>query len=134
MNAGNITRGRLAKLTGCNIETVRYYEKIGLMPEPSRTRSGYRVYDRDDIKRLNFIMKLRALGFTLEETRGFLALVDGHEYTCEDVHAITLAHAEDIGKKIADLAKMKNILAEMADKCSQGKVPDCPIIDALVGE
>lgn len=126
-----LTRGKLANATGCNIETIRYYEKIALLPEPSRTASGYRIYGHEDIKRLGFIRKLRALGFSLDETRGMLALVDGHDYTCKDVRAIAVAHMNNICAKIADLRKMEKTLGDMAEACSGDDVPDCPIIDNL---
>lgn len=126
-----LTRGKLAAATGCHIETIRYYEKIALLPQPKRTASGYRIYGGDDIKRLGFIRKLRALGFTLDETRGLLTLVDGHDYTCGDVRAIAVAHIDNIRAKIDDLRKMETTLGEMAKACSGGDVPDCPIIDDL---
>ncbi|MCH8861508.1 MAG: helix-turn-helix domain-containing protein [Proteobacteria bacterium] len=126
-----LTRGKLAAATGCHIETIRYYEKIALLPQPKRAANGYRIYGGDDIKRLGFIRKLRALGFTLDETRGLLTLVDGHDYTCGDVRAIAVAHIDNIRAKIDDLRKMETTLGEMANACSGGDVPDCPIIDDL---
>lgn len=133
MRDPDLTRKGLAQATGCNIETVRYYEKIALLPVPARSANGYRIYTRDDIKRLGFIRKLRALGFSLDETRGLLTLVDGHDYTCKDVHEIAVNHLDNIHAKIADLRKMEKTLAEMARACSGGDVPQCPIIDDLYG-
>lgn len=126
-----ITRGRLAKLTGCNIETIRYYEGAGLMPQPQRSEGGFRLYDEPDIRRLSFIRRCRELGFTLEEIRGLLELVDGGEYSCGEIQKMTLAHANDVRKKIADLRRMERILKEMAAQCEGGDVPECPILDAL---
>lgn len=126
-----LTRGKLAQATGCNIETIRYYEKIALLPEPTRTASGYRIYGQSDVARLGFIRKLRALGFTLDETRGLLTLVDGHDYTCGDVHAIAVTHIDNIRAKIEDLRKMEKTLKDMAKACSGGEVPGCPIIENL---
>ncbi len=126
-----LTRGKLAAATGCHIETVRYYEKIALLPQPKRTASGYRIYGGDDIKRLGFIRKLRALGFTLDETRGLLTLVDGHDYSCGDVQAIAVAHIDNIRAKIDDLRKMETTLDEMVRACSGGDLPECPIVDDL---
>ena len=131
MSDQGMTRGKLAQATGCNIETIRYYENIALLPEPARTESGYRIYGRDDVKRLGFIRKLRALGFSLDETRGLLTLVDGHDYTCKNVKAIALTHTDGIRAKIVDLRKMEKTLTEMAEACSGGDVPQCPIIDNL---
>ncbi len=130
----SLTRAGLAGETGCNIETIRYYEKIGLLPTPKRTENGYRVYNWQDVKRLAFILRLRELGFTIEGTRGFLALVDDHDYTCREVHEITLAHIDDVKAKARDLRKIQKILTGMADECSRGEVPDCHVIEALYGE
>ncbi len=127
----DLTRGRLAAETGCNGETIRYYEKIGLMPNPPRTDAGYRIYDQTDVRRLSFIMRLRALGFTLEEVRSLLGLVDSHVYTCGEVHAITIEHLATVHKKLSDLRKMERSLHQLAAKCSGDGVPECPIIDDL---
>lgn len=126
-----LTRSGLSKRTGCNIETIRYYEGLGLMPEPKRTLSGYRVYGEEDVKRLSFIRRLRGLGFVLEEIRGLLGLVDEKSYTCDEVRRVALAHLEDVREKIADLQKIDHTLSDMAAKCAGGEVPDCPIIDDL---
>ncbi|PPC92670.1 MAG: MerR family transcriptional regulator, partial [Methylocystis sp.] len=77
--------GELSKQSGVNIETIRYYEKIGVMPAPDRSASGYRLYGADHLKRLNFVRRSRRLGFSLDEIRGLLRLVDGHAYTCAQV-------------------------------------------------
>ena len=129
-----VTRKGLADETGCNIETIRYYEKIGVLPPPKRTASGYRVYGSDDIKRLSFIRRLRQLGFTLAEIRQFLELIDGHDYTCREVHARTLIHISDVKIKVRDLRKIQATLSAMAEQCGRGEVPDCPIIDELFGQ
>lgn len=126
-----LSRRKLALLTGCNIETVRYYEQIGLMPPPRRSEGGHRLYGQDLVKRLNFVRRSRDLGFTLEEVRGLLDLVDGGKYTCAQVEELALEHVRDIQRKIADLKRLKNVLETMASRCSGDKVPACPIIDAL---
>lgn len=125
------TIGTLSKLTGCNIETIRYYERVGLLPDPPRTEGGHRLYGELHLKRLAFIRRCRGLGFTIEEIREFLELVDGKRYTCDEVHALTLDHLEDVKKKMADLRRMERVLKHMAAQCSGGKVPECPIVDAL---
>lgn len=125
------TRGWLSKTTGCNIETIRYYEKAGLMPLPRRSEGGYRLYDAPDVQRLTFIRRCRELGFPLENIRGLLELVDGRKYTCGEVQDMTLAHADDIRKRIADLRRMHRILKEMAAKCEGGDIPECPILESL---
>lgn len=109
----DILRGALAKETGVNIETIRYYEKIGLMPDPLRTGAGYRVYDASDLKRLLFIRRCRELGFSLDDLRGLLGLVDGCDYTCAQVRDLTIVHLGDVRQKIRDLRKMERTLKEM---------------------
>ena len=123
--------GALSRLTDCNIETIRYYEKQGLLPEPPRSSGGHRVYAAAHLKRLTFIKRSRNLGFSMAEIRELLSLVDEHEYTCEDVKQLTLAHAEDIRKKISALQRLEGALNKMASDCSGDSVPHCPIIDAL---
>ncbi len=126
-----LTRGEVSERTGCNIETVRYYERIGLLPPPPRSKGGHRIYDRDHLKRLNFICRSRELGFTLKQVRGLLRLVDGGSYTCAEVKALTLDHVAEVRRKVADLRRMERVLKEMAAQCDGGEVPQCPIIDAL---
>jgi MerR family transcriptional regulator, mercuric resistance operon regulatory protein len=126
-----LTRGELAVRIGCNIETIRYYEQAGLLPPPPRSQGGHRLYGQDLVKRLNFVRRSRDLGFTLEEIRGLLQLVDGGKYTCGQVEGLALDHVQEIRRKITDLKKLKNVLETMASQCSGGKVPECPIIDAL---
>ena len=127
----SITIGKLAEATGVHLETVRYYERIGLMPLPTRTGAGYRSYEPEHVSRLNFIRRSRELGFTLDEVRGLLRLVDGHRYTCAQIHEITVRHAEDIRRKVADLRRLERMLTAMAAQCEGGQVPECPIVDAL---
>ena len=126
-----LTRGELGARTGCNIETIRYYEQIGLLPPPPRSAGGHRLYGHELLKRLNFILRSRELGFTLEEIRGLLNLVDGGNYTCAEVEALALEHVQHIRRKIADLKKLNKVLEAMASQCSGGTVPECPIIDVL---
>ena len=128
-----LTRGELAVRIGCNIETIRYYEQVGLLPPPPRSRGGHRLYGQDLVKRLNFVRRSRDLGFALKEIRGLLRLVDGGKHTCAQVEAMALDHVREIRRKILDLNKLKNVLATMASQCGGNKVPDCPIIDALYG-
>ena len=123
--------GALSKATGCNIETIRYYERIGLLPKPLRTEGGHRQYGEAELKRLTFVRRSRALGFTLDEIRGLLGLVDGGDYTCGEVKVITLDHLQDIRRKIADLKRLEAVLRDMAAQCEGGTVPDCPVIEAL---
>lgn len=129
-----VTRGRLAKETGTNVETVRYYEKIGLMLPPWRSESGYRLYDEPARRRLRFILHGRDLGFSIEDLRSLLSLVDGGNYTCGEVHEMTVAHLDSVRSKINDLRHLERTLADLAAQCEDGAVPACPVIDALLGE
>jgi len=124
-------RGELARRTGSNLETVRYYEKIGLLPEPPRSANDYRIYDEAHVRRLHFIMRGRELGFSIEEIRGLLELVDGGKQTCGEVKERTEHHLRDVRAKIADLRRIEKILAQTAAQCSGDAVPECPILDAL---
>lgn len=123
--------GQLSKRTDCNIETIRYYEKIRLLPAPPRSEGGYRLYGADHLKRLAFIRRSRELGFTLDEIRSLLRLVDKGEYTCAEVKALTLAHLDEVRKKIRDLKAMQRVLSQMAAQCDAATIPECPIIEAL---
>lgn len=126
--------GVLSKRTGCDIETIRYYERIGVMPKPPRTEGGHRVFSEDHLKRLTFIRRSRELGFTLVQIRDLLGLVDGNDYTCDEVKAITVEHADAVRQKIADLRKLKRVLDDMVSQCNRGDIPDCPVIEALFEE
>lgn len=126
-----LTRGALASKTGCNIETIRYYEQIGMLPPPPRSEGGHRLYGQNLIKRLNFVLRSRDLGFTLEEIRELLRMVDGRNYTCAQVDALAQKHLQDIRRKIAALKRLKSTLETMTAQCSRGQIPECPIIDAL---
>lgn len=123
--------GQLSKQTQCKIETIRYYEKIGLLPEPGRTEGGYRIYSDAHLKRLSFVRRSRELGFTIEEIRALLALVDQDSYTCADIKAITVEHLGTIRQKIADLKKLEKTLENISSQCSGDTTPQCPIIDNL---
>jgi MerR family transcriptional regulator, mercuric resistance operon regulatory protein len=126
-----LQRAELARRTGCNLETIRYYEKIGMLPDPPRTASGYRVYDERHVSRLRFILRARELGFAIEEIRGLLELVDGGTQTCAEVKERTERHLADVRAKIADLRRIEKALAQTASKCSGEDVPECPVLEAL---
>ena len=128
---GEISIGALSKHTGVNIETIRYYERIGILPAPHRSEGGHRLFAREQVKRLRSIRRSRQLGFSLEEIRALLGLVDGGDYTCAAVKLLTDAHLQSVRRKIADLRKIERVLREMVAQCTDDIVPDCPIIDAL---
>ncbi len=126
-----LLRAELARRTGCNLETIRYYEKTGMMPDPPRTASGYRVYDEAHVSRLRFILRARELGFSIEQIRGLLDLVDGGTQTCAQVKERTERHLADVRARIADLKRIEKVLAATAAKCSGEDVPECPVLEAL---
>ncbi len=126
-----ITRGTLAKRFGCHLETLRYYEKIGLIPPPARTSGGHRLYKIDDQRRLRFILRGRELGFSIAELRDLLSLVDSNAYTCGEILDLTIDHLGGVRRKIADLKRLERTLARISKECSGGAVPECPVIDAL---
>lgn len=128
-----LQRAELARATGCNLETIRYYEKIGLMPDPPRTASGFRIYDETHLSRLRFILRGRELGFAIEDIRGLLGLVEAGTQTCAEVKTRTELHLADVRAKIADLKRIETVLAATAAQCSGEQAPDCPILDALAG-
>jgi|SRR5215467_3982542 len=129
--AGGLPIGRLSELSGVNIETIRYYERIGMMPKPPRSKSGRRIYGQADARTLGFIRRARELGFSLDEVRALLGLAAPGKASCADVRAIAAHHLEDIRTKIADLAKLERILAKTIAGCSGKRVPDCPVLDIL---
>ncbi len=126
-----ITRGKLAKRFGCHPETLRYYEKIGLLLPPLRSAGGHRLYKIDDQRRLRFILRGRELGFSIDELRALLSLVDSKVYTCGEIFDLTIDHLGSVRRKIADLKRLERTLARISDQCSGGAIPDCPVIDAL---
>ncbi len=127
-----LRRAELARSTGCNLETIRYYEKIGMMPDPPRTAGGHRIYGNKHESRLRFILRARELDFSLDEVRGLLHLVDGDTHTCAEVKQRTETHLQEVRAKIADLQRIESVLAHTAAQCSGDAVPECPILDELV--
>lgn len=128
-----IAIGELSRRTGVNIETIRYYEKIKMLPPPPRTRSGWRVYGQAEARKLAFIRRARELGFTLDEIRALLRLVE-RGYSCGEVQELTRHHLADVHQKIADLRRIERILKKTSEQCVGGRVPECPVIDVLFGE
>lgn len=124
--------GAVAKETGCNIETIRYYEKEALLPPPGRSPGGHRLYTQTQVQRLIFIRRSREVGFSLDEVRQLLTLVDGHEVSCERVKQIADMHLADVETKIEDLQKISRSLQVISAECSGTDIPDCPIIETLL--
>ena len=125
------TIGALSAATGCNIETIRYYERVGLMPPPPRTAGGYRLYDESGSRRLRFIRRARELGFDLDEIRGLLKLSGGSGRSCLAVGRLGALHLASVRARLADLRQMERTLAELVAMCASGVVPKCPLIEAL---
>jgi MerR family mercuric resistance operon transcriptional regulator len=125
--------GEISRRTGVNIETIRYYERIEVMPKPRRSEGGQRLYDEPQLNRLGFIKRSRELGFSLKEICTLLTLVDSGEMTCGEVHALTVKHLREVKSKIVDLRKLERALKNLAAQCSLGDVSDCPIVETLYG-
>ena len=131
MEGKGITRGQLAKQTGCNAETIRYYEKIGMMPDPPRSPSGYRYYDESHVSRLRFVMQGRALGFSIEDIKSLLGLVDRDAVSCGEVEKLANTHLLLVRQKISELNRIADVLSSTVNACSGKNVPECPLIDSL---
>jgi MerR family mercuric resistance operon transcriptional regulator len=131
MSGDRLSIGKVAARTGCNIETIRFYEKEGLLPPPGRTEGGHRLYTTEMVGRLVFVRRCRELGFSMAEIRQLLSLVDGDQVSCERVKDIADQHLLDIRSKIADLRKMERTLRDLSSQCSGDDVPQCPIIEVL---
>ena len=123
--------GRLSRLSGVNIETIRYYERIKMLPAPPRTASGRRVYDPTHLRILAFIRRSRELGFSLDEIRTLIRLGGPEKASCREVRDIALHHLEDIRARLDDLQKLERLLAKTVAKCSDRTAPDCPVLDIL---
>lgn len=131
MSRKQLTRGALAIRSGVNAETIRYYEKVALLKLPGRSAGGHRIYSESDYQRLCFVKRCREIGFSIEEIRELLSLVDGEQVSCERVKQMADCHLANVRTKIANLEKMERSLSDISSNCSGKDVPECPIIDAL---
>ena len=127
-------RGELAASSGCNAETIRYYEKIGLLPAPRRAANGYRDYDERHEERLHFIQRGRELGFNIDDLNSLLSLVDRNAVSCHEVEELAKQHLQSVRSKIGQLRRMEAILAETISSCSGEDVPECPLITSLFND
>ena len=131
----DLTIGKLARRAQVNVETVRYYERRGLIARPPRPRSGYRRYAEETVGRIRFVKRAQDLGFSLGEVAELLALRVDPETTCADVRSQAEAKIADIEDKLRELSRMKRALKQLAASCTgQGPVGECPILEALEGE
>jgi len=123
--------GELSRRTGVHIETIRYYERIKMLPPPPRSGSGRRLYDQTHLRTLVFIRRSRELGFSLDEIRALIRLGGPARATCREVREIAAHHLEDIRAKLRDLKKLERLLASTVARCSGRTAPDCPVLDIL---
>lgn len=121
----------MARAPDTNAETIRYYERIGLLPPPPRTAENYRDYSDAHVSRLAFTRRARALGFSIEQVRALLGLADQKEQSCEAVDGIARDHLAEVKRKLADLAALRRELEFMIDQCRHSTVGECRIIEAL---
>ena len=131
MAADGLTIGELAKAANTKVETVRYYERIGLMPVPRRSEGNYRKYDSGHVERLGFIRRSRALGFSLDQVRALLSLADDRNRSCAAVDEIAREHLAEVNHKVADLKVLRRELDALLRQCRHGVVAECGIIKAL---
>ena len=134
-SAPALSIGQLSRRAGVNIETIRYYERIKIMPAPPRTTGGRRTYGPAETRSLTFIRRSRELGFSLDEIRALLALArDSGTNTCAEVRKLASHHLADVQARIADLRAMASVLSDAVRRCDAGELPGCPLIDALAAE
>jgi DNA-binding transcriptional MerR regulator len=126
-----LTIGKLALATGTKVETIRYYEQIGLLPAPARSAANYRHYEAEHLRRLSFIRRARDLGFSIDQVRELMGLADRRDQSCQAVDVIANQHRDMITRKIADLTALAGELDALIDSCSRNTVADCRIIEAL---
>ncbi len=123
--------GEAAAASGCHLETIRYYERIGLLPHPKRTASGYRAYAADDVARVRFITRGRALGFSLDEIRGLLRLTEDPELSCAQADQLARQHLADIQARLKALRRMARELERTIAGCAGGRRAACAVLGAL---
>ena len=123
--------GQAAKRTGLSAKMIRYYESIGLLKPASRSDSGYRLYQQDDLHALAFIKRSRDLGFSLEEVAKLLTLWQDRQRASADVKALALAHVDELNRKIAELSALRDTLSDLVQHCQGDHRPDCPILRDL---
>ena len=123
--------GELAKATGTKAETLRYYEREGILPAADRTDSNYRDYSQNHLAALTFVRRARGLGFSMAQVRELLALSDHDEKPCEDVDQLVLQQLSDVDSKIADLTTLREELAQLSRSCQSDRIGECRIVESL---
>ena len=127
----SLTIGDLSKATNTKVETVRYYERIGLLPKPPRTSGNYRNYGEAELGRLSFVRRARDLGFSLDQVRALLSLSDDRNCDCAGIDRIANEHLGEVDRKIADLKALRRELKAVIVSCDGGTIAECRIIEAL---
>ncbi|HEX8471270.1 MAG TPA: helix-turn-helix domain-containing protein [Brevundimonas sp.] len=127
----DLSIGELGRRTDTKVETVRYYERIGLLASPARTESNYRSYGQSDLSRLSFIRRARDLGFPIDRVRALLDLADRRDHSCAEVDKMARSHLDEVERKIADLLALKQELGSLLAQCRGGTISECLIIEAL---
>jgi len=124
--------GQLAKRANVNLETIRYYERRGMLPQPPRNKSGYRQYSQEDVKRTDFIKRCQALGFSLKEIAELLSLRVDPNSTCADMKRRIEEKISDVERKVADLNRIREALLRLSDRCTgKGPIGKCPVLEEL---
>ena len=123
--------GQVSAATGCQIETIRYYERIGLLKAPARTEAGYRHYTDADVDRLRFVARGRALGFSLEEIASLLRLAQDEGLSCDDVDRLARAHLADVQQRVGELLRIQEELQRTIEGCRGTQRSQCSILQAL---
>jgi DNA-binding transcriptional MerR regulator len=131
MDAASLSIGDLARTTGTKVETIRYYERVGLLPPPPRTGGNYRAYGTMHLVRLSFVRRARDLGFPIGQIRALLDLAEQRERSCKAVDAIAREHLVEVDRKLADLGALRRELAALIGQCRQGTIAECRILEAL---
>lgn len=131
MSTEPLSIGSLAKATGTKVETIRYYESIGLLAAPARTKNNYRAYTPQHLARLSFIRRARALGFSIDQVQELLELADQKDISCKAVDAIAREHLAEIDRKLRDLNTLRSELSNVIVQCGHGTISECRIIETL---
>ena len=131
MTTQSLSIGELGRRTHCKVQTIRWYEEVGLLPAPARSGGGRRLYGQAHLARLDFIRHAREFGFSLDAVRSLLALADRPDRCCEEAHALASAHLAAVEEKLCRLASLRAELARMTDACRGGFAADCRILETL---
>lgn len=123
--------GEISRMSRVNVETIRYYERIGLLPRPARTSARHRRYDTSDLQRLIFVKRARELGFSIDEIRTLIELSVDRKRSCSRVRIVADAHLRTIRLKMRDLRKIERVLASLAARCVEDGTTSCAILDAI---